>query len=419
MNNLRNADSSSEHSGSLRVGVGVADITPPLEVGILMSSVERRSEPFEGIRAPLLARAVIVERGARRVAMVSLELLGLDGEAVGGMRRFKERIVAAGQHVVVADALILAATHTHSAPESLGLSDLFRTECFKNWVAQLAEAIGACLRYAEASLQPCRLVAGVRSLPGLAINRRIKTTRGILLSSPEPPPEIVLSRDGPVDDSVHIAAFIDTSGRPAALLINATCHPVHEMCIRQIAPDYPGEMSRQLERQHPGLLAMFFNGAAGNINPPTVSGGDSDARRHGRILAELIEESLPNLQPVADGPLAVGWQTVPLPARRADGRPAEVPLLTSVAVVRIGAANFLFLPGEPFVETALAIREQSAGEFTAVIGYTDAYIGYIPTDRAFDEGGYETGPGRWCRVDRGSEPTLRRAATGLLRRVPD
>jgi neutral ceramidase len=401
----------------LRAGAGVAPITPPLEVGILMSSVERRYEPFEGVRLPLHARALIVEKGKRRVALVSLELLGLDGESVGGMRRFKKRVVAAADQAVAVEDLILVSTHTHSAPESIGLSDLSKKECFRQWITQLEQAIGAALRDAAAALRPCRLLTGVRSAPGLAIHRRIKTTRGVMLSSPEPPPEIVVSREGPMDDRVYIAAFVDLQGGPLATLINATCHPVHEMCIPLISPDYPGEMSLELERRHPGMVALFLNGAAGNINPPTVSGGALEARRHGWKLAELVEGAFRELQPVAEGSLELSWQTVSLPSRNAAGESTRKMLQAALAVIQIGEAAFVFLPGEPFVEIALAIRAHSPWKFISLAGYAESYIGYIPTELAFREGGYETGPGRWSRVDRGSESALCHSAMKLLERA--
>ena len=56
-----------------RVGIAKADITPPLEVGILMSTGRRAWQPFEGVRMPLEARALVVERDGRRLAVVSLD----------------------------------------------------------------------------------------------------------------------------------------------------------------------------------------------------------------------------------------------------------------------------------------------------------------------------------------------------------
>jgi hypothetical protein len=47
------------------------------------------------------------------------------------------------------------------------------------------------------------------------------------------------------------------------------------------------------------------------------------------------------------------------------------------------------LPGEPFVEYQLLAQELRKDLFVAVAGYGDGGPGYIPTDRAFLEGGYE------------------------------
>ena len=52
---------------------------------------------------------------------------------------------------------------------------------------------------------------------------------------------------------------------------------------------------------------------------------------------------------------------------------------------------------------------------TAVVGYSEDYIGYVPTDAAFAEGGYETAFGKWSVLSIGSEPKLRREAGALLK----
>ena len=76
----------------------------------------------KGVRLPLFARVVLVERDDQRVAVAARDLLGLAGEAVGGMRRFKEQACAAAGHVVRPDQMILVSSHTHSSPETAALS---------------------------------------------------------------------------------------------------------------------------------------------------------------------------------------------------------------------------------------------------------------------------------------------------------
>jgi hypothetical protein len=402
------------YSHHILVGASMVEITPPLEAGILMSAVEGRWAPFEGVREPLYARAVVIEQGSRRVALVSLDLLGVSGKALGGRVRFKGRVVAAAQYAVKASHLILAATHTHSAPESVAITDLYHTHVFKDWVNDLAQKVGTTIQQAAQAIRPCRLLAGARPVPGLSIYRRIKTTEGIVLSHPPPPPEKIISAEGPVDDSVNVLAFVDGLDQYVALVVNATCHPVHEMCIPQISPDYPGEMSRLLERHYQGTVALFLNGAAGNINPPTVSGGPAEAIRHGQRLAEAVEGMLGQLRPLLGEGLKLQRRPITLPARTLTGRPAAQPLKTELAALRLGETTFLFAPGELFVEIGLAIRQNSPYPFTVIAGYAEDAIGYIPTDQTFDEGGYELGPGLWARVGRGSGEIVQREALALL-----
>ena len=76
------------------------------------------------------------------------------------------------------------------------------------------------------------------------------------------------------------------------MVVNATCHPVHEMCIPRVSADFPGMLAGALEESHPGCVALFLNGAAGNINPTTVSAGPDASSRHGMALAAAIQHLL-------------------------------------------------------------------------------------------------------------------------------
>ena len=313
-----------------------------------------------------------------------------------GRRRYGDAVLRGRRHV---DSVV---PHAHSRNH------------FQAWVGVLARQVGEAIRTAAGARRPCTLQAVTVMADGLGVYRRILTTEGIVLSHPPPPPEAVISREGPVDPAVSVAAFRESAGHPpVALLVNATCHPVHEMCLPQISPDYPGEMSELLERRHPGATALFLNGAAGNINPPVVSGGPAYAARHGRALADKVDESLSCLHPVGGATLALRRRDVRLPLRTRRGKPSSRTLKTRITALRLGEALFVFLPGEPFVETGLAIKERSPFDFTAVVGYAESSIGYVPTERAFDEGGYEIGPGRWSYLGRGCEEILRREAISL------
>ena len=111
------------------------------------------------------------------------------------------------------------------------------------------------------------------------------------------------------------------------------------------------------------------------------------------------------------------WAAVDLPARSPTGQPLPQPLKAPVGALRLGNAALVFLPGEPFLEIALAIRQASPFGLTMVAGYCEDYIGYIPTNRAFRNGGYETGPGPSSRMGAGGERLMRQAAITLLQGI--
>ena len=252
---------------------------------------------------------------------------------------------------------------------------------------------------------------------GWGIFRRIQTTQGILLSHPPPPDDIVLSRDGPTDDSVNLLVARDVhNGQVIAMMVNATCHPVNEMCIPRVSADFPGILAGALEDSNPGCVPLFLNGAAGNINPTTVSAGPEASSRHGVALAAAVQRLLESgmMSDSTNGRIGLIRCGVALPSRSSNGCVEGRTLNAEVVGLRVGPMAFAFLPGEPFVETALGIREQSPFETTAVVGYAEDYIGYVPTDAAFIEGGYETTFGRWSVLAPGSEPALRQASIALL-----
>jgi hypothetical protein len=407
---------------ALAAGAASVEITPPLEAGPLMSSVEGRWAPFTGVRKPLFARALVLEGAVpgdprapnQRMAVVSLDLLALSGEALGGFDSFKSQILDAADEVVAADDLVLTCTHSHTAPESAGITDLHRTEPFRKWRRTLAESIGQAIAAATAAAVPCKLRYGSTLAQGLGIHRRIKTTAGIQMSHPAPPADIVVSREGAVDDSVNVLWLSDRDGGVIAAVVNATCHPVYEMCNLEVSPDYPGELCECIEAEYPRAIALFLNGAAGNVNPTSVSGGAEHARLHAQRLFAAVQQALSTAVVEPDPVLGLYRRKFEVPSRVPGGAARGTTVYATVSTVRLGQASLVFLPGEPFAETGNEIRAQSPFRLTAVVGFSEETIGYVPTDQAFVEGGYETGFGPWSYLAPGCEPIVRQHAVDLL-----
>ena len=83
----------------------------------------------------------------------------------------------------------------------------------------------------------------------------------------------------------------------------------------------------------------------------------------------------------------------------------------ALSSLQIGRVHLLDLPGECLVNYQLFAQRSAPGDFVAVAAYADLGPGYICTDKAFEEGGYEPTD---TAVGPGSEPLLKAAIVKLL-----
>jgi hypothetical protein len=88
-----------------------------------------------------------------------------------------------------------------------------------------------------------------------------------------------------------------------------------------------------------------------------------------------------------------------------------------VQVVRLGEVALVALPGEPFVELGLELKERSPATHTFVIGYANDWIGYLTTPQAWQQGGYEVSPGPWTPVGPEGGSQLVEKAITLIERL--
>ena len=72
-----------------------------------------------------------------------------------------------------------------------------------------------------------------------------------------------------------------------------------------------------------------------------------------------------------------------------------------VRVLRLNDAVIWSAPVELFSEIAIDVRSQSPFAHTLYFGYTNGWFGYLPTARAFAEGGYEPQTSPFTRAAEG------------------
>ena len=132
----------------LRVGAAVRIITPkPL---LPLSGGFGPTAPAEQQRGELTARAVVFERGERKLAFVSLDLLGFPSVLCD---RVRARVPA-----VPGENILIASTHNHSGPDCYAFPDgqgghTGDLQYLESVCVKTAEAIRAALE----NLQPAHL----------------------------------------------------------------------------------------------------------------------------------------------------------------------------------------------------------------------------------------------------------------------
>jgi hypothetical protein len=393
---------------SLKAGAAKADITPPLNVGLLTSSVEGKWAPFHSVRMPLMVRVIVIQQGKEEIALISLDMLGLTDTSVSGWNEFKRSISSS----ISPEKIIINCTHTHNAPESVALTDLYKSGAYIEWLHDVKNKVARCIEVAKAQLVDCKLYYGVDRLAYFSLQRRVPTDNGMVITDSLQPISEELFQREPVDRRIKVLRFIKEDGSPLAIIIHAVCHPVHEMCIPEVSPDYPGELCYALDNAGTYGMSMFLNGTAGDINPPTVSNGKEHAKRHGLAIADIVSRM--EYKGLKAGPLKFLHREITLPSRNFKGMPGGENCIARISVANLGNVAIVFLPGEPFVQTGLEIENGSPFEHTIVTGYSENSIGYLPPASAFNEGGYETGPGKWSYLNLYSERIIQQTVRDML-----
>ena len=215
-----------------------------------------------------------------------------------------------------------------------------------------------------------------------------------------------MNPDLPVDRRIGLIRLDKEDGSPLALIIN---YPMHGTVMGpanlEISGDAPGVVSEYVEEKI-GAPALYLNGAAGNMAPiysvyPNAEAGHLNQFKV--LLGDKILEAYKKIETDVDSiKLVTGSLTVETPRRPNLGWSSDLSRYTSttkdgVNMVKL-PVRFLKInkdiaiwsaPIELFCEISMGIREQSPFPFTFYFGYTNGWLGYLPTEKAFPHGGYE------------------------------
>lgn len=295
-------------------------------------------------------------------------------------------------------------THTHSAPEVgvPGLAEAFMGDRYKHPVDTaytdfIEKSLIEGIQEARQKLEPARLGVGW-GYSQANINRRAIDVDGRA--------SLGLNPDGPVDRRIGLLRLEKADRSPLALIVN---YPIHGTVLGQenveISGDVTGMVANYVEHQT-GVPVLFINGAAGNLAPiysvyPNPRAGHLSQFRV--LLGDKILEANNKLAVTSDSiKLFTGALTVEGPRKAQLGWPAYLDAYSHsgqngnntvklpIRFLRINEEVAIWsAPLELFCEISNEIRDRSPFPYTFYYGYTNGWLGYLPTENEWKHGGYE------------------------------
>lgn len=338
--------------GNLKVGAARVELAPryPTTAG----GYPPPRATVERALAPLHARAVVLEAGGQRLALVLLDALFIPPQL--------RDAIAKGQPFPT----WVLATHTHTGPSGFDprlASELAALGSFSPRDAEvLTAAARQALTEAAARLEPARLEVGEALTEGVSVARS----------------------GGEVDRRLTRLRFDGAAG-PLAQLVIVAAHPT--LVPRRpdgLHPDWPGLLAQRLEQDR-GPVTLVLQGAGGNASIDRGALPTPEAAA-AQLAAKL--EALPTL--AVPEPLDAAWTEVHVALPRPDARHVVPGFLRAAAEnalcddaediavlhgLRLGSARLLLVPFEPSAVAGRVLEERA--KVARVVSLADGYAGYL------------------------------------------
>jgi hypothetical protein len=402
----------------LYAGVCETNITPPL--GVWMCGYGLRPSGCLSVHDELYARALVLNNGKKTVAILGMDLIGLDFDLVE-----QARAGIAQETGIPPEAILLNATHTHAGPNVRTFNSMGSRD--PAYIDVLVRKLIGVTKQAANELRPAALGYG-RAPVQIGINRRqTKTADG----------RTILGHNyaGPVDPNVYALTVLDSQGQPFALLFAHACHPTTLGGDNlAISAEFCGVACDHVREATGGeVVPLFLQGCAGNINPLKRTTYQA-VRENGETLGEAAIRAMDDSQPLEDETLDFAEVTISLPlfpppplaeceknvaewaakaeAERESGNMGRIlhaeglrdyaemerqiaaqenPVLEkpfSIQRLSVGGVQILGLPGEIHVQYGQDFLRQSEKP-VLTLSYTNGVHGYVPVAADYPNGGYE------------------------------
>lgn len=419
----------------LLVGYARTDITPEDSVPLAGygNTLQRMSQ---GVLDPMMATCIaFTDPAGKTMLLFSLDIIGtLDTYTPAARKAISEK------WGIPVEGIVLAATHTHSAPDT----DQIQHPAVARFIAMLIEKLTALAGEALSDRAPATAEYGVTHNEGMNYVRHYVLENGSICGDNFGDPKVSPYKGhvSEADREIRIVKFLRENA-PDVLLVNWQAHPTMASTIATehgrahrplISADYVGACRSYVEEKT-GMRFVYFLGAAGNINSRSRMETEVDTRDHveyGAKLGDYIIAGAENLQPMQStkvdytaGTLAAllnhtedhlvpqaqiiydQWVKTndyrhcadmaepygihsPYHATHilAKAKLRETMSFT-VGAGRVGDLGFGFFPYEMFDTNGKQVREDSDFAMTLILSCANGRYSYFPSRQAFVHGCYE------------------------------
>ncbi len=398
-----------------RAGVAKVNISP--ELPIWLGGYAARTKPAEQKNDDLWAKALVLEDAeGHRAVLLTMDLVGIPRDFSLSVREPIEK-----RYNLPRAAIALNTSHTHSGPVIRGnlmamyALDEEQSRRMNEYKTAVVPKLVAAVDEAFKTMQPAKLAWGIGKA-GFAVNRRNNKPEGQIEQ---------MIKDGkivgPSDHELPVLAVYDENDKLRALVGGYACHGT-VLSDYFVSADWPGAGQNELERRHPGAIAMFVAGCGGDQNPlPRRSVALME--KYGHEFADGVDAALKtSMQPMAPT-LKVAYEEIDLPfdklPTRADlvaqteeqflvGRWAKYMLKEldrdgsfsqtypyPIQAWKLGDnLTWVLLGGEAVVDYSLRLKAE-LGPQVWISSYSNDVMAYIPSRRVLREGGYEGADARY------------------------
>lgn len=365
----------------LKAGASKIKITPTDPVR--MSGYAARTEPFKGVHDDLYATAIVLENNQTKACIIMADVIGFSHEFVD---ETKQKIMK--QTGIPEENILVTAVHNHGGPRTRAYGEE-PTDNEKAYVTTLQDKLVQIARESNDQLQPVKIGVGKGSCK-MNVNRRARHPEGGITLGRNP--------EGVCDHEVGVIRIEDLSGKPVSILVNWPCHATTGGQENyQITGDWPGAASREIEKKYPNAVVMISAGASGDINPiygPNDSFNDINAV--GQTLADEVIHIYESIETYPMRELEASNDVIKAAGKKtSESRMPNVSLNPGpevdirLSILKVGNILIAGISGELMNEIGLQVKEDSPYKNTFVYTHCNGNSGYLCTDKAYEEGGYE------------------------------